>query len=46
MQSKTLTRENIGILALETYFPRYYVDQTELEKYDGASEGKFTKGLG
>lgn len=38
--------ENVGILALEIYFPSQYVDQTELEKFDGASEGKYTLGLG
>lgn len=36
----------MGILALEVYFPSEYVDQTELEKFDGASEGKYTVGLG
>ncbi|KAJ1915739.1 3-hydroxy-3-methylglutaryl coenzyme A synthase [Mycoemilia scoparia] len=38
--------ENIGILAIETYFPRRYVDQVELEKHDGVSAGKYTIGLG
>jgi hypothetical protein len=32
--------ENVGILALEMYFPNQFVDQTELEEFDGASKGK------
>ncbi|XP_076259689.1 hydroxymethylglutaryl-CoA synthase [Rhynchophorus ferrugineus] len=38
--------ENVGILALEMYFPSQFVDQTELEQFDGASAGKYTIGLG
>lgn len=38
--------ENVGILAMEIYFPYLYVDQTELEAYDGVSTGKYTLGLG
>jgi len=38
--------EDVGIVALEIYFPRSYVDQTELETYDGVSAGKYTVGLG
>lgn len=38
--------EDIGILAIEMYFPSTYVDQTELEQYDGVSKGKYTIGLG
>lgn len=37
---------NVGIKAMEIYFPSQYVDQTELEKFDGVSEGKYTIGLG
>eukprot|EP00479_Gromia_sphaerica_P009133 TRINITY_DN3752_c0_g1_i1.p1 TRINITY_DN3752_c0_g1~~TRINITY_DN3752_c0_g1_i1.p1 ORF type:complete len:186 (+),score=37.08 TRINITY_DN3752_c0_g1_i1:199-756(+) len=37
---------DVGILAMEIYFPRYYVDQKELEKHDGVSAGKYTIGLG
>ncbi|XP_055538137.1 uncharacterized protein LOC129725847 [Wyeomyia smithii] len=37
---------NVGILALEVIFPSQYVDQTELEVYDGVSAGKYTIGLG
>ncbi|XP_061720847.1 hydroxymethylglutaryl-CoA synthase 1 [Cydia pomonella] len=38
--------ENVGILAMELYFPSQYVDQVELEKFDGVSTGKYTIGLG
>eukprot|EP00030_Apusomonadida_sp_AF-17_P000918 a177449_134.p1 GENE.a177449_134~~a177449_134.p1 ORF type:complete len:463 (+),score=210.79 a177449_134:32-1390(+) len=38
--------ENVGIVAAEIYFPKTFVDQTELEAFDGASKGKYTIGLG
>ncbi|XP_018562160.1 hydroxymethylglutaryl-CoA synthase 1 [Anoplophora glabripennis] len=38
--------EDVGILALEIVFPSQYVDQTELEQFDGVSAGKYTIGLG
>ncbi|XP_060630302.2 hydroxymethylglutaryl-CoA synthase, mitochondrial [Anolis sagrei] len=38
--------KDVGILAMEVYFPSQYVDQTELEKYDGVDAGKYTVGLG
>ncbi|KAI0396584.1 hydroxymethylglutaryl-coenzyme A synthase C terminal-domain-containing protein [Xylariaceae sp. FL0594] len=38
--------QNIGIKAIEVYFPSQYVEQTELEKFDGVSTGKYTIGLG
>lgn len=38
--------QNIGIKAIELYFPSQYVEQTELEKFDGVSTGKYTIGLG
>ena len=38
--------ENVGILAMEVYFPFTCVNQTELETFDGASTGKYTIGLG
>lgn len=37
---------DVGIKAIEVYFPAQYVDQTELEVYDGVSPGKYTLGLG
>ena len=38
--------QNIGIKALEIYFPSQCVDQSELEKFDGVAAGKYTIGLG
>ncbi|GAB7351412.1 hypothetical protein MBLNU459_g2084t1 [Dothideomycetes sp. NU459] len=38
--------ENIGIKAIELYFPSQCVSQTDLEKFDGVSAGKYTIGLG
>ncbi|KAM9689084.1 LOW QUALITY PROTEIN: hydroxymethylglutaryl-CoA synthase, mitochondrial [Trichechus inunguis] len=38
--------KDVGILALEVYFPAQYVDQTDLEKYDKVKAGKYTVGLG
>uniref|UniRef100_A0A8C0FDR9 Hydroxymethylglutaryl-CoA synthase n=1 Tax=Bubo bubo TaxID=30461 RepID=A0A8C0FDR9_BUBBB len=37
---------DVGILALEVYFPAQYVEQEELERYDGVEAGKYTRGLG
>lgn len=37
---------NIGIKAIELYFPSQCVDQAELETFDGVSQGKYTIGLG
>lgn len=37
---------NVGIIAIEVYFPAQYVDQSELEDFDGISKGKYTIGLG
>jgi len=37
---------NVGILAIEIYFPSEYVDQKELETFDAVSAGKYTIGLG
>ena len=34
------------IIALEIYFPSQFVEQSELETFDGASVGKYTVGLG
>lgn len=38
--------KDVGIINMEVYFPSQYVDQTELETFDGASAGKYTIGLG
>lgn len=37
---------NVGVKAIEIYFPSQCVDQAELEKFDGVSQGKYTIGLG
>lgn len=38
--------KNIGIIAMDIYFPRSYVSQSKLEEYDGVPPGKYTIGLG
>ena len=38
--------EDVGIVNMEVYFPNHFVDQAELEEYDGVSSGKYTIGLG
>lgn len=37
---------NVGILAMEIYFPNTFVEQSDLEKYNNVSKGKYTIGLG
>jgi len=37
---------DVGIIAIEIYFPFQYVEQSELEAFDGVSSGKYTIGLG
>ncbi|XP_021571568.1 hydroxymethylglutaryl-CoA synthase, mitochondrial isoform X2 [Carlito syrichta] len=38
--------EDVGIHAIEVYFPAQYVDQTDLEKFYNVEAGKYTVGLG
>ncbi|KAG9135967.1 hypothetical protein Leryth_023735 [Lithospermum erythrorhizon] len=38
--------KNVGILAMEIYFPPTCIQQEVLEAHDGASKGKYTIGLG
>ncbi|XP_008421310.1 hydroxymethylglutaryl-CoA synthase, cytoplasmic isoform X2 [Poecilia reticulata] len=38
--------KDVGIIAMELYFPSQYVDQAEMEKFDGVAAGKYTVGLG
>lgn len=38
--------ENVGIIAMEVYFPFTCVNQEKLEEFDGVSNGKYTIGLG
>ena len=37
--------KDVGILAIEVYFPRRFVSQSDLEASD-ACAGKYTSGLG
>jgi len=43
---RTCFPQNIGILAMEIYFPLTCVNQEKLETFDGVSKGKYTVGLG
>ncbi|TRY76140.1 hypothetical protein DNTS_002851 [Danionella cerebrum] len=38
--------KDVGIIAMEVYVPSQYVDQAELEEFDGVGAGKYTIGLG
>lgn len=38
--------ENVGIIAMEVYFPYLCVNQEKLEEFDGVGKGKYTIGLG
>ncbi|XP_076020208.1 hydroxymethylglutaryl-CoA synthase, cytoplasmic isoform X2 [Genypterus blacodes] len=38
--------QDVGVIAMEVYFPSQYVEQSELEQFDGVSAGKYTVGLG
>ncbi len=38
--------QNVGILAMQVYFPAQYVEQSKLEAFDNVSAGKYTIGLG
>ncbi|XP_076140558.1 hydroxymethylglutaryl-CoA synthase, cytoplasmic isoform X1 [Alosa pseudoharengus] len=38
--------KDVGVIALEVYIPSQYVEQSELEQFDGVSAGKYTIGLG
>lgn len=44
--STTAAEANVGILAVEVYFPSTYVRQDELEVANGVPAGKYTIGLG
>lgn len=46
MSAVTRSANDVGILAVEIYFPNRYVDQTQLEEFDSVSKGKYTVGLG
>lgn len=38
--------KDVGIIAMEIYFPAQFVEQSELEHFDGVDAGKYTVGLG
>ncbi|KAF8905874.1 hydroxymethylglutaryl-coenzyme A synthase, partial [Mucidula mucida] len=38
--------KDVGVLAVEVYFPLRCVSQFALEEFDGVSKGKYTIGLG
>ncbi|KAF8586424.1 hydroxymethylglutaryl-CoA synthase [Ramaria rubella] len=38
--------QNVGILAMEVYFPRRCISEEDLEVFDGVAKGKYTIGLG
>lgn len=38
--------DDVGIIAVEVVIPAQCVEQKDLEKFDGVSEGKYTIGLG
>lgn len=37
---------DVGILAMEMYFPKRCISEEALEEFDGVSKGKYTIGLG
>ena len=42
----TNSPQNIGIKGIEVYIPGQAVNQSDLEKFDGIPQGKYTIGLG
>ncbi|GLB41659.1 putative this enzyme condenses acetyl-CoA with acetoacetyl-CoA to form HMG-CoA, which is the substrate for HMG-CoA reductase [Lyophyllum shimeji] len=38
--------KDVGILAVEAYFPRRCISEADLEEFDGVPKGKYTIGLG
>ncbi|KAF8902340.1 hydroxymethylglutaryl-coenzyme A synthase C terminal-domain-containing protein [Gymnopilus junonius] len=38
--------KDVGVLAMEVYFPRRCISESALEEFDGVSKGKYTIGLG
>jgi hydroxymethylglutaryl-CoA synthase len=37
---------DLGIIDIQIYIPRYFIDQNEMEQFDKVSKGKYTIGLG
>ncbi|KAJ7578049.1 hydroxymethylglutaryl-coenzyme A synthase C terminal-domain-containing protein [Mycena floridula] len=46
MSTSTTRPQNVGILAMDTYFPCRCISEADLEVFDGVSKGKYTIGLG
>ena len=46
MTTTTPSSKDVGILALEVYTPRTFVQQGALEAHAGVPSGKYTIGLG
>ncbi|KAF7309927.1 3-hydroxy-3-methylglutaryl coenzyme A synthase [Mycena indigotica] len=44
--AETPRPKDVGILAMEVYFPLRCISEADLEEYDGVSKGKYTIGLG
>ncbi|CEL62005.1 hydroxymethylglutaryl-CoA synthase [Rhizoctonia solani AG-1 IB] len=44
--SETARPTDVGILAMEMYFPRRCISEVDLEVFDGVAQGKYTIGLG
>ncbi|KIY66443.1 hydroxymethylglutaryl-CoA synthase [Cylindrobasidium torrendii FP15055 ss-10] len=38
--------QNVGVKAMEVYFPMRCISEADLEEFDGVSKGKYTIGLG
>ncbi|KAF5373279.1 hypothetical protein D9615_007398 [Tricholomella constricta] len=38
--------KDVGVLAMEAYFPRRCISEADLEEFDGVPKGKYTIGLG
>ncbi|GAA6062496.1 hypothetical protein JCM10212_006345, partial [Sporobolomyces blumeae] len=38
--------QDVGIHAIDLYFPLRCIDEADLERFDGVSAGKYTIGLG
>eukprot|EP01084_Bolivina_argentea_P012726 23834_1 len=39
-------QQDVGIVSIQSYFPKSYVSQSELETFQGKPKGKYTIGLG
>ena len=46
MNKKTSPVKDVGLVAIEIYFPNTYVDQSDLEIFNKVPKGKYTIGLG